>query len=84
MSEVMYSPDILQTSQARETWNAIWQYISYLQAFKKRDFVRRKILYNIFGELGTPVESARLIKMSSNITQSEIRTRKGLSDAILV
>ena len=41
-------------------------------------------MYNIFGELGTPVESARLIKMSSNITQSEIRTRKGLSDAILV
>jgi len=83
MSEVMYSPDILQTSQAQETRNAIRQYISYLKAFKKCDFVRRKILY-IFSELGKPVKTARLIKMSSNKTQSEIRTSKGLSDAILV
>jgi len=84
MSVVMYSPDILQTSQVRESWNAIWQYISYLQTFKKYDFVRRKILYNIFSDLRTPVKPARLIKMSLNKTQGEIRTSKGLSDAILV
>jgi len=41
-------------------------------------------LYNIFSELGTPVKSARLIKMSLNKTQSEIWTSKDLSDAIPV
>jgi len=69
MSEVMYSPDILQTSQPRETRNAIWQYISYLQTFKKCDLFRRKILYNIFSELGT----ARYTRETSSAKENVVK-----------
>jgi len=49
--------------------------------FKKAyDSVRRKLLYNILIECGTPVKLVRLIKMCLNETYSKVQIGKHVSD----
>jgi hypothetical protein len=55
--------------------------MSFLDAEKACDSLRRDVLYSILTDFGIPVKLVRLIKMCLNETYSEVHIGKNLCDA---
>jgi hypothetical protein len=80
MDQIFYIPQILEKK---------WGYNGMVQQlftdFKKvYDSIKRKVLYNILLEFGTPKKLVRLIKMCLNETYSKVHIGKLLSDKVSI